>query len=72
MFFATSLFLLVAVKHALGQDDPTIGWDMVEDVPTQDVGAAMMTVPLLGAILGGWRLLTASRFHPVDDPRFAF
>jgi hypothetical protein len=57
------LLLVIGVKHALGQDESPIGWDLEND-PTQDVAAVMIAAPILGAVQGALRLLTANAFRP--------
>jgi hypothetical protein len=64
LFFAMLLFLMVAVKHAFAQDASTIGWDL-EDHPTNDVAVAMIAAPIMGAIFGALRMLSANAFRPV-------
>jgi hypothetical protein len=66
LLFAMILFFMAALKHAFGQDEPMIGWDLsVQDDPIQDVAAVMLAAPILGAICGAFRLLRTNSPRPV-------
>jgi uncharacterized membrane protein len=64
--FVIALFFMAALKYALGQDEPVIGWDSVlQDDPIQDVAGVMLAAPILGAICGAFRLLRTNSPRPV-------
>jgi len=67
---AGMLFLLIAVKFALGQDESgSIGWDAdTYQDPLDCVLALMMAAPILGSVFGAIRILNTRSARPVLEP----
>lgn len=68
-----ALFLLVAIRYALAQDDTAIGnWEPdavnLADDPAEWIFSVMMLAPLLGAVIGGIRVLSQRSARPVVQP----
>ncbi|HEY6250790.1 MAG TPA: hypothetical protein VI685_12585 [Candidatus Angelobacter sp.] len=74
LLFAGALFLLVAIKFALGQNDNGIvGWDPADidaayDDPAEWIFSVMMCAPIFGAVIGAIRVLTQRTARPVVEP----
>ena len=62
MLLVATMFVLSALKYALGQDDANlVGWDPSSfgyADPTQDILAIMICAPILGSFFGLIRVLT--------------
>lgn len=67
LLFASLVFLLIALKYALGQDDGGIAWNVDAD-PLDDVLSAMIGAPVLGAIFGAIRVMMRRSGRPVLEP----
>ena len=67
---AGMLFLLIAVKFALGQDESgSIGWDAdAYQDPLDCVLALMMAAPILGSVFGAIRIFNTRSARPVLEP----
>jgi len=65
LLFLGMFFLLFALRYALGQDDGIgIEPDDYED-PAESIFGLMMAAPLLGAVIGGIRVLALREAKPV-------
>src|SRR5215468_10070080 len=61
-------FLLFALRHALGQDEG-IGIEPGDyEDPAESIFGLMMAAPLLGAVIGGIRVLALREAKPVLQP----
>lgn len=73
LLFFGALFLLLAIKYVLGQDDSsTVGWepsyvDLADD-PAEWIFSVMLASPLLGAVIGAARVLAQRSARPVVQP----
>ena len=72
LLFLGALFLLVAIKYAVGQTDgDAVGWDpMYEEYsdPAEWIFSIMMASPILGAVIGAVRVLAQRSARPVVQP----
>jgi hypothetical protein len=68
--FAGVMFLLIALKCALGQDGgASVEWDPQAYADPQDgIFALMMASPALGAVLGAIRVRLIRSARPVLEP----
>lgn len=68
LFFACVLFLLLALKHAFGQDN-VVGWEpeAYQD-PLNDIFGLMLGAPILGSVFGVLRVLAGRTAPPVLQP----
>jgi hypothetical protein len=70
LLFVSVLFLLFALKYALGQEEGgSIGWDTeVDQDPLDCVLALMIAAPIVGSVLGAIRVLSLRSARPVLEP----
>jgi len=70
LLFLAGLFLVMAFKYAFGQDDMSgIGWDPVTAYnPMDAVLGVMILAPVVGVVIGVFRVLTLSSARPVLEP----
>ena len=69
LLFAGALFLLFALKYALGQENDVSGWDSetYED-PAESIFGLMMAAPLFGMVIGAVRVLVQRSVRPIVEP----
>ena len=73
LLFVGAFLLLVAIRYALGQDDTAIvNWEPesvnLADDPAEWIFSVMMLAPLLGAVIGGIRIIAQRSARPVVQP----
>ncbi|MBZ5522789.1 MAG: hypothetical protein LAP21_11175 [Acidobacteriia bacterium] len=64
-----ALFVLVALRYALGQDDTGVGWDppMQED-PGAYIVTVMTLSPIVGTMIAMFRIASQRSARPVLEP----
>jgi hypothetical protein len=70
LLFASSLFLLMAIRYAFGQDQGIeVGWepDVYHD-PLDCIFGLMVGAPILGSVFGAVRVLAGRSARPVLEP----
>src|SRR5215470_9317646 len=68
LLFVGVFFLLFALRYALGQDEG-IGIEPGDyEDPAESIFGLMMAAPLLGALIGGIRVLALREAKPVLQP----
>ena len=70
LFFGAALFLIMALRYALGQDGAdAIGWEpkAYED-PAESIFGLMAAAPILGAVFGIMRVFSQRSARPILQP----
>jgi len=70
LFFAGALFLIMALRYALGQDeDAIVGWElMTYEDPAESILGLMAAAPIVGALFGIIRVFSQRSARPILQP----
>lgn len=70
LLFALMLFLVMAIKYALAQNENDLGswYDNEYEDPAESIFGLMMAAPILGAVFGGLRILFQRSARPILQP----
>ena len=64
-----AIFLFVALRYAVGQDDLSVGWDLpIQEDPGTYIITVMILSPIVGTMLAMLRIASQRYARPVLEP----